>query len=208
MLGLSRHVYSLATNRQIPAPVLGRRDTTPHVAIAIAAVMAFGLVIPGDIEFLAGVYAFGALLAISIAHLSVIRLRVIDLGSRAALPIATDRARCAARAARPGGRRGSDYGARVGERDRVPRRALYLGGGWMVFGLVGYVVYRRVFEGTSLTKRVSVPAKALTKEPPEVEYGSILVPMFGTELDDDIVDGGTPCRRAGLTGTVSVPGST
>ena len=40
--------------------------------------MAFGLVIPGDIEFLAGVYAFGALLAISIAHLSVIRLRVID----------------------------------------------------------------------------------------------------------------------------------
>ena len=63
----------------------------------------------------------------------------------------------------------------------------------MVFGLVGYVVYRQVFE-TSLTKRVSVPAKALTKEPPEVEYGSILVPMFGTELDDDIV--GTAGRLA------------
>ena len=75
--------------------------------------------------------------------------------------------------------------------------ALYLGGGWMVFGLVGYVVYRQVFEGTSLTKRVSVPAKALTKEPPEVECSSILVPVFGTELDDDIV--GTAGRLADVS---------
>ncbi len=48
------------------------------MAIAIAAVLAFALVVPGDIELLAGVYAFGALLAIAIAHLSVIRLRVTD----------------------------------------------------------------------------------------------------------------------------------
>ncbi|HZA89491.1 MAG TPA: universal stress protein, partial [Solirubrobacterales bacterium] len=49
-------------------------------------------------------------------------------------------------------------------------------------------------EGTSVTKRVTVPAEALMKEPPEVEYGSILVPIFGTELDDDIV--GTAGRLA------------
>jgi basic amino acid/polyamine antiporter, APA family len=199
MLGLSRHVYSLATNRQIPSWLgkLGRRHTTPHVAIAIAAVMAFGLVIPGDIKFLAGVYAFGALLAISIAHLSVIRLRIIDpdrerpyrlplnvrVRGRALPVLAVVAAVITALAwasviAFHGG-------------------ALYLGGGWMVFGLVGYVVYRRVFEETSLTKRVSVPAEALTKEPPEVEYGSILVPVFGTELDDDIV--GTAGRLADVS---------
>jgi APA family basic amino acid/polyamine antiporter len=65
--------------------------------------------------------------------------------------------------------------------------ARWVGGGWMVFGLIFYVVYRRFVEGTSLTKRVSVTAEALTKQAPDVEYASILVPIFGTELDDDIV---------------------
>ena len=77
MLGLSRHVYVLATNRQIPSWLgkLGGRRSTPHVAILIAAAFAVGLVLPGDIELLAAVFAFGATLAISIAHASLIRLR-------------------------------------------------------------------------------------------------------------------------------------
>ncbi len=80
MLGLSRHVYVLGTNRQIPSWLakLGKRRSTPHVAIVIAALMAIGLVLPGDVELLAGVFAFGAMLAISIAHLSLIRLRFTD----------------------------------------------------------------------------------------------------------------------------------
>jgi basic amino acid/polyamine antiporter, APA family len=53
--------------------------------------------------------------------------------------------------------------------------------------LLAYVVYRRFVEGTSLTKRVSVPEEALRKEVREAEYGDILVPVFGTKLDDDIV---------------------
>jgi APA family basic amino acid/polyamine antiporter len=57
----------------------------------------------------------------------------------------------------------------------------------MAFGLTFYVVYRKVFEGTSLTKRVSVPEHALTKQIPEVAYRNILVPVFGTKFDDDIV---------------------
>ena len=65
--------------------------------------------------------------------------------------------------------------------------ARWVGGGWMLFGLVFYVVYRKVFEGTTLTRRVSVTEKALTKQVPEVDYRNILVPVFGTELDDDIV---------------------
>ena len=196
MLGLSRHVYSLATNRQIPSWLgkLGRRYTTPYVAIAIAAVLTFALVLPGDIELLAGVYAFGALLAISIAHLAVIRLRVTDpererpyrvpldvtvRGHRLPLPamvaaVITMLAWVSVIAFHGG--------------------ALWLGGGWMIVGLVAYVIYRTVFESTSLTKRVTVPAQALTKERPDVEYGRILVPVFGTSLDDDIV--GTAGRLA------------
>ena len=65
--------------------------------------------------------------------------------------------------------------------------ARWVGGGWMVFGLLFYVVYRKVFEGTTLTKRVSVTEQALTKQVPEVDFRNILVPVFGTKLDDDIV---------------------
>ncbi len=57
----------------------------------------------------------------------------------------------------------------------------------MVFGLISYFVYRRLIEGTSLTRRVSVPEEALKKHEAEPEYKIILVPIFGTELDDDIV---------------------
>ena len=54
--------------------------------------------------------------------------------------------------------------------------ARWVGAGWMIFGLVGYVIYRKGVEGTTLTQRVEVPAEALVKEVDEVEYGDILVP--------------------------------
>ena len=78
MLGLSRHVYVLATNRQIPSWLgkLNRRFQTPHVAIGIAAVFAFGLLVPTDITLLGGLFAFGATIAFTIAHLSIIKLRI------------------------------------------------------------------------------------------------------------------------------------
>jgi APA family basic amino acid/polyamine antiporter len=57
----------------------------------------------------------------------------------------------------------------------------------MLFGLVFYVIYRRYVEGTPLTRRVQVPEASLKKQPAEVEYSTILVPVFGTKLDDDIV---------------------
>src|SRR5439155_14759324 len=74
MLGLSRHVYVLATNRQVPSWLgkLGQRST-PYIAIAAAAVIAFALAVPTDVRLLAGLYAFGATLAVTIAHLSVLR---------------------------------------------------------------------------------------------------------------------------------------
>jgi basic amino acid/polyamine antiporter, APA family len=66
------------------------------------------------------------------------------------------------------------------------------GGAWMVVGLTLYVAYRSS-QGKSLTKRFTIPAEAL-KEAKETEYGSILVPVSGDSLDDDIV--GTAGRLA------------
>jgi APA family basic amino acid/polyamine antiporter len=189
MLGVSRHIYTLAINRQIPSWLgkLGTVHETPYVAIIVSGLIAFGLLVPTDVALLAGIYAFGAMLAITIAHLSIVRLRITE----------PDRERPFKS---PGNFRWRGF--------ELPGLAIlaavlsilafasvlafhsgarWVGGGWMVFGLVSYFVYRRLVEGTSLTKRVSVTAEALTKQTPAIEYKRIVVPVFGTELDDDIV---------------------
>jgi APA family basic amino acid/polyamine antiporter len=65
--------------------------------------------------------------------------------------------------------------------------ARWVGTAWLVGGLTLYLVYR-TSEGKSIFKRVTVPEAALLRrERREAEYGSILVPLMGTPLDDDIV---------------------
>ncbi len=189
MLGVSRHIYTLAIHRQIPSWLgkLSARHATPQVAIAISGVIAIGLVAPTNVKLLAGIYAFGATLAITIAQLSIIRLRIIapdkprpfevPWGMRwgnATLPVPAIFAAVISALA---------FLSVLAFHDT----ARWVGGGWMAFGLLFYVIYRKVFEGTSLTKRVSVSEKALTKQVPEVSYRRILVPIFGSKLDDDIV---------------------
>lgn len=189
MLGLSRHIYVLGRNRQIPSWLakLGVRRSTPHVAILIASAMAIGLALPGDVELLAGVFAFGALLAISLAHASLIRLRFTepdrDRPYRAPLNVRI---------------RGADVpltavagltltAVGLASIAIVHGAALYVGVGWMLFGLAAYFVYRRGVEGISLTGRVEVPEQALQKQIPDVELANVLVPVFGEGLDDEIV---------------------
>lgn len=196
MLGLSRHVYVLATNRQIPSWLgkLGPARATPYVAILAAAVIAAALVIPADIELLAGIYAFGATLSIALAHAAVLRMRATQPERHRPFRIPWDVTLRGVRVPLP---------ALIGfvvtalawlSVIAFHEGARWVGGGWMLFGLVSYVVYRKLVEGTSLTKRVEVPAEALIKGVREAEYGDIVVPVFGTKLDDDIV--GTAGRLA------------
>jgi APA family basic amino acid/polyamine antiporter len=193
MLGVSRHVYALATNRQIPswAGKLHAEHSTPYVAIGIVSVLALGLAIPGDIKFLAGVYAFGALLAATIAHLSVIRLRFTrperERPYRVPFNLRLKRGGKEVLLPLPAVFAGLISALAWVSVLLFHHRALYVGGGWMLFGLVAYVFYRVVVERTSLTKRVSVPEMALKKQVEAIEYSTILVPVFGTPLDDDIV---------------------
>jgi APA family basic amino acid/polyamine antiporter len=140
-----------------------------------------------DVKLLAGIYAFGATLAITIAHLSIIRLRVGRPDMRRPFKIPGNVRWRGAELPLP-----AIFAALVSGLAFVSvlayhSTARWVGLGWMAFGLTFYVVYRKVFEGTTLTKRVSVPERALTKQVPEVEFRNILVPVFGTKFDDDIV---------------------
>ncbi len=189
MLGLSRLAYSLSTNRQIPSG-LGRlhpERSTPYVLIILAGLIAAGLVVPENLDFLVGIYAFGAMLAFTIAHLSICRLRFSepdrDRPYRVPLSIKVGGGELPLPAA---------FGALVSAAGLVAVMVLheparYVGLGWMAVGIALYVVYRRADE-TSLLRRVTVSPSVLRSEQPvEQDYGSILVPLFGTELDEDIV---------------------
>ena len=189
MLGLSRHVYALATHRQVPSWLgkLGQRRSTPYIAIWAAAVIAFGLAIPGDVVLLASFYAFGSTLAVTIAHLSILKLRASDPERRRPFRIPYDVTFRRRKLPLPAIAGAVLMAAGWVSVVLLRPHARYLGFGWMLGGLVFYVVYRRYVQGVSLTKRVEVPARALHKAVEQAEYETILVPVFGTELDDDIV---------------------
>jgi len=77
LIGVSRLSYSMGQYRQLPEVVrrLHPRFRTPYIALAIFGVVACVTILPGQEEFLGTVYAFGAMLSFSIAHLALIRLR-------------------------------------------------------------------------------------------------------------------------------------
>ena len=198
MLGLARLAYSLATNRQIPSAVgrLHRRRGTPYVTILIAAVIALALALPHDVDFLAGLFAFGAMIAFSLAHLSVIALRFRESDRPSAFRVPFSIPVRGARVPLP-----AVFGAFFSILVWVSiviyhEGARVVGTVWMAIGITLYVVYRRG-QGKSLTRRFTIPAEAL-QESAAAEYGSILVPVFGEELDDDIV--GTAGRLAASEG--------
>ncbi len=192
MLGLSRLGYSLALNRQIPSGIgrLHPRFGTPYILIGAATLIAGALVLPQDVDFLVGLYAFGALIGLTLAHLSIIRLRYVEpdrprpysvpfsvplRGGSLPLPAVLGAALAMLAFV-------TVVGFHEGSR--------YVGVGWMVAGLALYVIYRTTQE-KSLTKRVRVRESALRMDREELEelgaFGTILVPIFGNELDDDIV---------------------
>lgn len=198
MLAVSRTGYSLATNRQIPSAVgkLSARWGTPWVIITAAGVIAAALVVPHNLYFLVGIYAFGALVAFAIAHLSVIAMRFRE-------PQADDDYRVPLSVLLPGGSVPVPLPAVLGAVLAIVgwilliifhAGARYLGLGWLLAGVLLYVVYRRT-QGKPVLKRVTIPERALRQERVEPEFGSILVPIFGTPIDDDIVQ--TAGRLAG-----------
>jgi APA family basic amino acid/polyamine antiporter len=187
IIGVSRLVYSMGLHRQLPDRVrrLHPRFGTPYIGIVVFAAVACVLMIPGEAAFLANIYAFGAMLSFTIAHLAVIRLRVKD----------PDRPRPYRG---PGTLRvrGRDLPlfAMVGALGTglafVVVTILHLdvaaaGLGWLALGMVVYPIYRRR-QGLDLTTttKVAVPKPVVDHE---AEYESVLVALEGTQYPPGVM---------------------
>jgi APA family basic amino acid/polyamine antiporter len=175
MIGVSRLTYSMGQYRQLPQGLraLHPRFRTPYVAIIVFGFVACLTILPGQAEFLATVYAFGAMLSFTIAHLSVIALRIKDPDrERPYRGPGTIRVR------------GHDlplfavFGAFGTGTAWIVVTALNVdtliaGAVWLAIGMTTYVLFRR-HQGLSLTEthKVISPKPAVEHE---VEYESILV---------------------------------
>jgi APA family basic amino acid/polyamine antiporter len=175
LIGVSRLTYSMGQHRQLPEGLrqVHPRYRTPYIAILVFAGLAMITLIPGQAEFLATLYSFGAMLSFTIAHVSVIQLRRRHAGEeRPWKPPFNFRAFGfeVPLSAVLGGL--GTFSAWIVVMALNPR-TLAVGAGWMAFGIVVYVLYRRN-QKLPLTETV----KVVTPEPlgvEEIEYRSILV---------------------------------
>src|SRR5436189_337450 len=80
IIGVSRLVYSMGLHRQMPDRLrqLHPKFGTPWIGILVFGAIACLTLIPGKATFLGNIYAFGAMLSFTIAHLAVIKLRQIE----------------------------------------------------------------------------------------------------------------------------------
>ena len=178
VIGASRITYSMATYRQIPEVFRRLHPTfkTPWLSLVVFAGIAPILVIlPGNTTFVGTLYSFGATLSFTVAHASIVRLRMKPAEGEELFR------------ARPNLRLGAvDWplfallgGIATGISFAViivqNEQTRWVGLAWMVVGLIGYVVYRR--------RVIDVPVAETVKAPPIIgpavalEFRTIIVPL-------------------------------
>ena len=180
VIGASRITYAMATYRQMPEVfrTLHPRFKTPWLSIVMFAGVAPILVIlPGDTTFVGTLYSFGATLSFTVAHASIVRLRMKpdEEPYRARPNLRLGGIDWPLFAVLGGIATGISFVVIVVQNEQTR----WVGLAWMVAGLVAYVVYRR--------RVVVVPVTETVKAPPAfgpaiaLEYRSIVVPIVAGE---------------------------
>ncbi|HET7566645.1 MAG TPA: universal stress protein [Gaiellaceae bacterium] len=195
VIGASRITYAMAGYRQLPAVFrkLHPRFKTPWLSLIVfAGIVSILVLLPGKTNFLSTMYSFGAMLSFTVAHAAVIQLRRKRAGEELAFR------------ARPNLRwRGVDWplfaivggaGTTLSWLDVVIQypSTRYAGLGWLAFGFLVYVVYRRRILKVPLAETVRAPVEigpALA-----LEYRTILVPVAPGYPSDEAMD--LACRLA------------
>ncbi|MFN8112173.1 MAG: universal stress protein [Solirubrobacterales bacterium] len=198
MIGVSRLTFSMGQHRQLPERLrqVHPKFRTPHIAIITFSIIASIALLPGQADLLATMYSFGAMLSFTVAHVSILWMRRRHADKE--------------RTWKP---RGNVEIAGV----EIPLTAVFgglgtfaawivvmvmnpvtmaIGLGWMLFGSVVYLLYRRS-QDLPIKKTVTV----VLPEPldvEEVEYRSVLVPFEDDPFSELTI--GTAARLAARKG--------
>jgi APA family basic amino acid/polyamine antiporter len=186
MIGISRLSWSLAEHRQLPGVFasLHPRYRTPWFTIVFFSAIAILLVLPGNVDFLGNLYSFGAMLSFTIAHLSILALRVrqpdLYRPYRAPWNVRWRGGEVPMTAVLGAFGTGAAFVSVV----VLHSEARIIGSAWMALGLVGYLLYRRRLgldpRERSTVRRPQRPVGFL-----DIAYKSALVPLFGPDIDTD-----------------------
>jgi APA family basic amino acid/polyamine antiporter len=146
LIGISRLSYSLGTNKLIPKQFasLHPKFKTPYISIVVFGIAAAILVLPGKLDLLAATYSLAATFAFCTAHLAVMRLRYVSPElyrpyqmpinipfGRASIPVLSVVGALAI---------GAVFTQLVAQNISY---SSYIFAGWVVLGVIAFVVYRR-----------------------------------------------------------------
>ncbi len=210
VLGVSRLVYSMGMHRQMPDGLrrLHPHFRTPYLGILVFSGIACVTLLPGQAEFLGAIYAFGAMLSFSMAHLALIRLRVsrpdvtrpyrspgrLNVRGHALPPLAVL------------GLAGTVLSFLV--ISILDLKVAAAGFAWLTLGMLVYVAYRKR-QGLDLvsTHKVAIAEPVVDHE---AEYDSVLVPLVDGRYDERVMATAIKLaagRRRGIhvLGLVTVP---
>jgi APA family basic amino acid/polyamine antiporter len=187
LIGVSRLTYSMGQYRQLPNKLreLHPKFRTPYIALLVFGFIACLTMLPGQADFLGQIYAFGAMLSFTMAHASVIALRI----------------------KRPDVERPYRGPGTLRVRGReLPLFAVFgglgtaaawivvtilnfetfiAGSAWLLIGIASYVVYRRHL-GLNLTETKKAELLKAAVEH-EVEYESVVVAFEDADYSSDAV---------------------
>jgi APA family basic amino acid/polyamine antiporter len=190
VIGASRITYSMASYRQIPEVFRRLHPTfkTPVLSLVLfAGIAPILIILPGDVNFVGTLYSFGATLSFTVAHASLVRLRVKQkdeegLFYRARPNLLIRGVEWPLFAIVGGIATGASFLVIVVQNATTR----WVGLGWIFFGMVFYVVYRRRFVRASLTDTVKAPpAFGPTLA---LQYRRLLVPIVSGQPSDDALD--------------------
>jgi basic amino acid/polyamine antiporter, APA family len=195
VIGASRITYAMASHRQIPEIFrrLHPRFKTPWLSLLVfGGIISIAVLLPGKTTFLGDMYAFGAMLSFTIAHASIVALRVKRRGREMRFR------------ARPNLRIGEvdwplfaifgGLGTAAAWLVVVVQKAdaRWVGVGWLVVGFIFYAVYRRYVVHAPLRETLRAPM--LIGPAIALEYRSILVPVKPGRVSEEAID--FACRLA------------
>jgi APA family basic amino acid/polyamine antiporter len=200
VIGASRITYAMASHRQLPEIFrrLHPKFKTPWLSLLVfAGIISIAVILPGKTTFLGDMYAFGAMLSFTIAHASVLALRV------------KRRDREMRFRARPNVRVGGvdwplfaifgGLGTAAAWLVVVVQKqdARWVGFGWIALGLILYTVYRRYVVKAPLRETLRAPI--LIGPAAALEYRSILVPVKPGRVSEEAID--FACRLSSERGS-------